>query len=88
MSKLYYIESVKHGPVGNSVLWWRHNSAGYTTNIADAGLYDEHDALLICEHDGNIMHGMEVVARSTHLAVDPCDLHSEYNNEEELYDET
>jgi hypothetical protein len=35
---LYYIRSC-YAPVGNSVLWWRPRSAGYTVNLAEAGKY-------------------------------------------------
>ena len=34
----YYIQE-RRSTVGNSILWWRPNGAGYTTKIDDAGVY-------------------------------------------------
>lgn len=36
---VYLLWSNKHR------MWWRPNSAGYTSNEAEAGRYSEHDAL-------------------------------------------
>ncbi|UEM08025.1 hypothetical protein JL101_035840 (plasmid) [Skermanella rosea] len=36
----FYILSKKHGPVGNSALWWRPEAAGYTTHLNEAGKFD------------------------------------------------
>jgi len=36
---LYYVQD-KRQYVGNSMLWWRPNGAGYTTDISQAGQYD------------------------------------------------
>ena len=36
---LYYVQDSRDF-VGNSMLWWRHNGAGYTTDISQAGQYD------------------------------------------------
>lgn len=39
MSKFYVQD--KRDYVGNCILWWRENGAGYTTNIEDAGVFTE-----------------------------------------------
>ena len=39
----YYIRA--YGPVGNTVLWWRSGGHGYTTDLKDAGIFDENFAL-------------------------------------------
>lgn len=39
---LYYIHNGSY--CGNSMLWWRQNGAGYTTNIKDAGKYTKINA--------------------------------------------
>lgn len=35
MEELYYIQDTRNY-VGNSVLWWRPNGTGYTTNLVEA----------------------------------------------------
>jgi len=42
--KLFYI---KNGYVGNDILWWGHESKGYTTDIRKAGKYTKEKAKLI-----------------------------------------
>jgi hypothetical protein len=39
--KIYYILSLKHSPIGNHAVWWRPESAGYTTRLEEAGVFDE-----------------------------------------------
>lgn len=43
MNDLFYIEA-SHSCVGNVCLWWRHDSAGYTDDLSQAGQYDKADA--------------------------------------------
>ncbi len=40
MGKLFYIQDARQY-VGNSVLWWRHEGQGYTTDMDQAGLFTE-----------------------------------------------
>ena len=47
MENLYYIQ--KHGYVGNSILWWKYNNAGYTTNIDQARVFTEDEAKKLCK---------------------------------------
>ncbi len=47
IDRRYFIATRKHGFVGNDVLFWRPESAGYTTNLDDAGRYDEAEATKI-----------------------------------------
>ena len=43
MGEQYLIWSNEHRS------WWRTNSLGYTTNVAEAGIYPRAQALEICE---------------------------------------
>ena len=45
----YYIQDSRNY-VGNCILFWAKNNSGYTTNINDAGLYDEESAKSICKN--------------------------------------
>ena len=36
---LYYVQDTRQF-VGNSMLWWRHNGEGYTTDLSQAGQYE------------------------------------------------
>lgn len=40
--ELYYIQN---GYVGNAIMWWRHDSKGYTTDFDQAGKYTKEQAL-------------------------------------------
>lgn len=42
MSKFYLQDS--RGYVGNDVLWWAKNGAGYTTDLSKAQMYSQEDA--------------------------------------------
>ena len=44
---IYYIR--KEGYVGNSLIWWRPNYGGYTTNLDEAGRYTYVQAMQICK---------------------------------------
>ena len=39
MSKYFILDS--RSIIGNEALWWRPDSQGYTTNLNEAGVYDE-----------------------------------------------
>jgi hypothetical protein len=43
---MYVIQDTRHF-VGDSVVWWRKNGKGYTTNLDEAGEYEEEEALSI-----------------------------------------
>jgi ABC-type branched-subunit amino acid transport system ATPase component len=45
----YYIQDTR-SYVGNSVLWWRENGQGYTTDFDDAGVYSEAESARICKN--------------------------------------
>lgn len=46
MSKTYFIQDTR-SYVGNSVLWWRADGKGYTTDLEDAWEVDEDKACRI-----------------------------------------
>lgn len=43
----YYIQDTRQF-VGNSVLWWRKDQGGYTTDLKKAGKYTKKEAMAIC----------------------------------------
>lgn len=45
--ELYYIQN--NGFVGNCLLWWRKNNAGYTCNIDEALKVSYEEAMRICK---------------------------------------
>jgi hypothetical protein len=49
--KEYYIQN---GYVGNAILWWGIDRAGYTTDIAKAGRYSKAEAKSIITRPGDI----------------------------------
>lgn len=63
MSDVYLIQ--KKGYVGNSLLWWRKGSRGYTTNVDDAQEYTYTEAKEIIERPNSDkeMHLKEDVIR-------------------------
>jgi hypothetical protein len=40
MTNLYFVQNSRKY-VGNSVLWWREDGTGYTTNLAEAMIVDD-----------------------------------------------
>lgn len=71
----FYIQS---GYVGNSVLWWRKNSSGYTTNIDDAQQYSRNEILkshLNCRDEDHIWESEHVLKNvSKHVNSQHLDL--------------
>jgi len=49
----YYIWSHEHKA------WWKENNKGYSTNIANAGIYQTEEARAICSQ-ANMYHGGSV----------------------------
>ena len=47
----YYIQDMRQ-VVGNCALWWCHNGQGYTTQLEEAGEYEEDEALHIAASRG------------------------------------
>lgn len=48
---LFYIRT--NGYSGNSLIWWRPNSRGYTTNLDEAGKYTREEAERIVRGSGD-----------------------------------
>ena len=48
-TQLYYIQDTRQ-IVGNCMLWWGPNRAGYTTQLEEAGLYPKKEAEEICRN--------------------------------------
>lgn len=73
MSALYYIRDTRQ-TVGNCALWWAKERKGYTTQLEEAGEYEEAEALSI-ERDSDGLHRAipcDVVRRAavTHVRVE------------------
>lgn len=71
---MFYIESLEHGPIGQSRVWWRPNSRGYTTDITEAGLYGMTEAAKIVAgaHGNEIAWPSDVIlpVTSQHVRAD------------------
>lgn len=52
----YYIRT--RGYIGNGLVWWRPNGAGYTSDIDQAGVYTYEEAYQICKstHGDNLAY--------------------------------
>ena len=62
---LYYVQDSRDY-VGNSMLWWRRNGAGYTTDISQAGQYAEKPG----DRDTDILWPVEYINSIATLHVD------------------
>lgn len=60
-----------YASVGNSVLWWGPNSAGYTSSVDDAGRYTTEEALNILRMKrGDKAYTAHSVERLSHRHMD------------------
>lgn len=84
--KLYYIQNLRAGYVGNSVLFWGHDSKGYTCNAEDAGVYTEEEAHRICGNRPTVDRMLLKSAVDKHWRrhFDAQDLHLVLHAEDEL----
>lgn len=49
-------------PVGDCILWWRQDGAGYTIDLSDAGIYDKDSALkLASNREEDIVYPCEYI---------------------------
>ena len=46
---MYYIQN---GYVGNAIQWWDKDDKGYTSDITQAGIYTEEEALALISNKG------------------------------------
>ncbi len=79
MDELYYIQN---GYVGNAILWWGINGAGYTCDITKAGKYTRKETDQIiqrpedrawpCEYIDNNADAHKMVIDSQYLANGYC----------------
>ncbi|MBW2673559.1 MAG: hypothetical protein JRD89_09125 [Deltaproteobacteria bacterium] len=67
--QLYYLLDCR-APVGNSALWWRPDSKGYTCNLEEAGLYTEEQAGGNRETDIPIPREIAAAATAQHVRFD------------------
>ncbi|TFG63462.1 MAG: hypothetical protein E4H32_04360 [Nitrospirales bacterium] len=79
MEQLFYIQDSR-SYVGNEVVWWRPDGAGYTTDILDAGKYTFEQAKKICERDSDRAWPCEFVDSNTKVIVivDMQKLHKDF----------
>lgn len=59
--EMYYIRT--RGYIGNGLIWWRPNSAGYTSDLRQAGKYTHDKAMSICRssHGDNLAYKCSTV---------------------------
>lgn len=65
----FYILDARSG-VGNCALFWRPKGAGYTTQLEEAGLYDEEDARSHRPTDVAISEEMAAACSVTHVRLE------------------
>lgn len=68
---LYYIQDSRDF-VGNSMLWWRPDGRGYTTDIAEAGQYAHKPT----DRDSDVLWPVEYIDGIAQLHVDHQKAHS------------
>lgn len=62
---LFYVQD-KRQFVGNSMVWWRHNGNGYTTDLSQAGKYDHKPS----DRDTDVLWPVEYIDSIANLHVD------------------
>jgi hypothetical protein len=73
VSDQFFLWSRKHSK-DDVCLWWRPESRGYTTDLAQAGLYSAEEAGVIERGSGgNVLAVDEATARSLAYQVVSCD---------------
>lgn len=72
---MYYIQD-KRQYVGNCILWYRINGAGYTCNIDDAEIFTEEESweIINCSPEKYKRHEVEYVRHISKPHVDMQDL--------------
>lgn len=69
--QLYYIQSVKRGYLGNSVIWWGKDCKGYTCHLNLAGKYTSSEVMEICKDPRDSKaYKIEDVEKAATLQVD------------------
>jgi len=68
MSRYYILDSRQ--VVGNCVMWWRPDGAGYTCDLADAGLYEEGDTRGSRETDVRVPEEVAKACSYTHVRIE------------------
>jgi len=57
----YFVHDKTRGFVGNSMVWWRQNHRGYTTNINEAHAFTEEELREYCQADDLVAYPVELV---------------------------
>ena len=80
---MYYIQDSRQF-VGNSVLWWRPKSCGYTCDLSEAGVFTLGEARKICRsRDTDRMWEVNYINSKTQHHVDMQDVTLERSGPDE-----
>jgi len=71
---LYYVQDSRDF-VGNSMLWWRPDGRGYTTDISQAGQYAERPT----DRDTDVLWSVEYINSIAQLHVDHQKAHAAHD---------
>ena len=74
VKKRFYIQDSRNY-VGNSMVWWRRGNVGYTTNIDEAGIYSEEEAIQMHQNrESDMMWPVEFINTiiERHVDVQNC----------------
>jgi hypothetical protein len=76
-SELFFIRD-KRSVVGNSVMWWARNSAGYTVDIRGAQIFTKEEAEKICRgcRPTDVAYPVDRIMALTQLHIDIQDLNA------------